>query len=140
MKYHSFIHFLFILIQKAINIYILICSEAVPQRCSRETDAPRNARENTHAGVWFQWNCLTASLKSHSHMVEFAGALRLFNIRSPRETDLKCFTTDISESDLQKTKKTLSSSPGCTLLFWKISKDCNGTSKVVLKTTPSGLN
>ena len=31
-----FIHFLFILIKKVINVYMLTCSEAAPQRCSNE--------------------------------------------------------------------------------------------------------
>ena len=36
--------------KKAINVYMLTCSEAVPQRCSHEADAPKNARQ-THGRI-----------------------------------------------------------------------------------------
>ena len=43
---HSFIHsFSIYSHKKAINVYMLTCSEAVPQTCSHETGAPRNARQ-----------------------------------------------------------------------------------------------
>ena len=42
----SFIHsFSIYSHKKAITVYMLTCSEAVPQRCSHETDALKNARQ-----------------------------------------------------------------------------------------------
>ena len=42
----SFIHsFSIYSHKKAINVYMLKCSEGVPQRCANETDAPKNARQ-----------------------------------------------------------------------------------------------
>ena len=42
----SFIHsFSIYSHKKAINVYMLTCSAAVPQRCSHERDAPKNAQQ-----------------------------------------------------------------------------------------------
>ena len=131
-----FIHFLFILIKKAITVYMLTCSEAVPQRCSHEQVLRKMRGKPTGehpCRSMISMELPHSFIKINSRTGEFAGALRTPPIRSPQ-------LLIIWERDLQMTKKALSSRPGCVLLFWKISKDCNATSKVVPKTTPSGLN
>ena len=53
-----------------VNMFQSSPSEVLSQnRCSEE--CAKNQQENTHTEVWFQWNCLTASLKSHSQTREW---------------------------------------------------------------------